>query len=96
MITGDDIENLASLARITVTEEEKDVLAHDLESILGYVSDVQDAVSSTDTKEKKAGKLRNVMREDRSAHEKGIHTEALLREVPQREGNYVKVKKILP
>ncbi len=35
------------------------------------------------------------MREDGVGHDSGIHTEALLSAVPAREGNYLKVKKIL-
>ncbi len=37
----------------------------------------------------------NVMREDSNPHESGKYTETLLKAAPQREGQYVKVKKIL-
>jgi len=95
MITDDDIENLANLARISVTDEEKHALAKDLEAILAYVSDIKEPASAVGVDEKKIGILKNVMREDGPSHEKGIYTEAILREVPQKEGGYVKVKKIL-
>ncbi len=35
------------------------------------------------------------MREDAFPHESGIHTEALLNNAPEREGMFLKVKKIL-
>ena len=39
--------------------------------------------------------MRNVMREDANPHESGIYTEKMLEQAPAREGNYIKVKKIL-
>ena len=35
------------------------------------------------------------MREDDNPHAGGIYTEAVLNEAPEREGDYIKVKKIL-
>ena len=37
----------------------------------------------------------NVMREDVNPHESGLYTEKILEQAPTREGNYIKVKKIL-
>jgi len=98
-----DIEHLAKLSRIEIPEEEKESLSKDLENILGHVGQIQSASASlgrdgevTGEKTKKtAGKLRNVMREDKNPHEPGIYTEKILKEAPEREGDYVKVKKIL-
>ena len=44
----------------------------------------------------KKQEVRNVMREDGPAHETGAYSEALLKEAPAREGDAVRVKKILP
>jgi len=88
-----EIEKLSSLARIAITPAEKKKLQGEIESILDYISEIQE-VSSGETKPE-VGALYNVFREDTDAHEPGIHTEKLLHEVPQREGEHVKVKKIL-
>lgn len=93
MINKEDIEKYANLSRIKISDEEKDQLYNDFESILAYVSEIQ-SVSCGDAKSEMAS-LRNVFREDVNPHESGMYTEALLAEVPQREGEYVKVKKIL-
>lgn len=88
-----DVEHLAGLARIAVSDEEKKILQHDLEEILGYISQIKDATAELGAFV--VGGLRNVMREDGEQHESGVFTEAILAQVPARDGNRVSVKKIL-
>lgn len=88
-----DVEHLAGLARIAVSEEEKKILQHDLEEILAYVSQVKEV--GFDVGAPEAGELRNVMREDSEPHESGKFTEDILAQAPAREGNRISVKKIL-
>lgn len=124
MITREEIENLASLARIELGDEEKKNLQKDVGAILEYVSQINphtkngiaknSFAASTppilDAPEKAAltntpfspqqndavfGVGVNVMREDGEPHESGLYTEKLLSAAPQREGQYIKVKKIL-
>lgn len=94
MIEMKDIEKLAALARIRVTDEEKESLRKDIDSVLAYVDQVKQAsLALGDTKD--AGVIRNVMREDSEPHETGAFTKELIEESPKKEGDYVKVKKIL-
>lgn len=94
-----EIEKLANLARIKFSEEEKKELGKDIESILGYVSEIQKVSLDISTKVKplslQGSDICNVMREDTEPHKSGIYTEKILNEAPKREGDYVKVKKIL-
>jgi aspartyl-tRNA(Asn)/glutamyl-tRNA(Gln) amidotransferase subunit C len=90
----EDIERLATLARIELTETEAVSFAEDISSILGYVSEIKDITGGKDA-EKVVGALYNVMREDGEPHAGGLYTEDLLDAAPEREGQYVKVKKIL-
>ncbi len=94
MISLKDIEKLADLSRIALAPEEMESLRKSMDSILGYVEQVN-KVSADAGSEKKTGLLRNIMREDSNPHESGIYTEALASAAPKREGDYVKVKKIL-
>lgn len=94
MIRTEDVEKLARLSRLALTDDEKESLRKDMDSILEYVAEVQ-KVSANMATEKKVEMLRNVMRDDTHPHESGIFTEVLLSAAPQREGQYVKVKKIL-
>ena len=89
-----DIEHLAKLARIGITDAEADALSHDITEILGYVNTIQE-ITADRVEEKKVGPLHSVMREDGEPHEPGIYTEKLLAAAPERHGRYVKVKKII-
>jgi aspartyl-tRNA(Asn)/glutamyl-tRNA(Gln) amidotransferase subunit C len=93
MIGKSDIDKLATLSRIEISESEKEILEKDMESILGYVSQIKEAISEMPAKE--AGELRNVMREDKNPHPPGVYTEEIMDEVPEKENGYVKVKQIL-
>jgi aspartyl-tRNA(Asn)/glutamyl-tRNA(Gln) amidotransferase subunit C len=90
----EDIEHLAKLSRIALTDEETESLAADITSILGYVSDIEE-ITGSDLGEKKVGALFNVMREDVNPHAPDVYTEDILSEAPERDGRYVQVKKIL-
>ena len=95
MIDRSDLENLAQLARLELKEEEKDKLQKDLESILGYVSEL-DKVNISDSNISAGHALvTNVVRPDDSANETGANKEILLEEAPARSGDFVKVKPVL-
>ena len=93
----DEIEKLARLTRLAVSESEAVSFAKDIEKILEYVSVIQDVSSEKrsfrDAPVKDA--LYNVMREDITPHESGAYTEALMNEIPEKENGFMKVKKIL-
>ena len=88
-----DIENLAKLCRIELSGEEKEELMKEMDSILGFVDQIQE-VKTEDLKVEE-GDLRNIMREDENPYIGGEFSEDLLAEAPNREGDYIKVKKIL-
>ena len=92
MISNDDIKHLAKLSRIEITEEETEKMTSEIDSILGYVGQINN-VSAEEKREVPVH--RNVMREDETTHEPDEFTEKLLSNAPQREGRYLKVKKIL-
>lgn len=94
MVTINEIEKLATLSRIEFSKEEIEEMTKDIGSILGYVDQINNA-SFESTSEKGVSAIHNVMRSDELPHESGINTEALLSSAPKREGEYVKVKKIL-
>lgn len=91
----DDIEHLASLARIKLTEAELINFENELPKILGYVS-VVNKIAATDTDtEPVVGARYNVLRKDVVTNEPGQYTEDLLKEMPATEKGFLKVKKIL-
>ena len=98
MISKEEVEELAQLARLELTQEEKIGLQKDISNILDYMGQVS-GVAVAKTKNI-VPLLHNVMREDKPYDEKtGIPTlgkrEALLEALPRREGDYNVVRKII-
>jgi len=94
MISKEDTEKLADLARIELQEEEKVKLAGEMEAILGYVSQVS-SVAGDSSGEIEVGDNYNVWREDGNATPPGTYSKELIAEFPESLDNYLKVKKIL-
>ncbi len=89
---------LAKLARIEIGDEEAEGLSHEFDAILEYVVEVKKAQNlkvSPLVSDSQGETLKNVLREDREPHEAGFYTEKILAQSPMREGDYLKVKKIL-
>ncbi|MEI6296371.1 MAG: Asp-tRNA(Asn)/Glu-tRNA(Gln) amidotransferase subunit GatC [bacterium] len=92
MITIKEIEKLAELGRIELTEEEKTKMQTDLGSILDYVSQLKDAPVVEYAGDKKHI---NVFREDIEAHDSGEYTDAILKNAPKIKDGYVVVKQVM-
>lgn len=93
MIEEEAVKKLGELARIPLSDSEAKMLARDIESILEYVGEV-DKVRK-EKAEPQPGAVYNVLREDTTPHESGVYTENLLKEAPDAQDGYIKVKKIL-
>lgn len=92
MISKTDIEKLANLSRLALTEPEKDSFSNEIGAILGYVGNINSLVSNESVQKHEH---KNVLRDDVVVHGTGEYTERLLNSAPEREGSFVKVKKIL-
>jgi aspartyl/glutamyl-tRNA(Asn/Gln) amidotransferase C subunit len=94
-VTKDEVKKLADLARIELSDREVTKLQGEIDSIISYI----DTIRKVQLPEKPEGSvyldIENVMREDGVPHETGIHTDRLLAQVPRKEKNFLKVKKIL-
>jgi aspartyl-tRNA(Asn)/glutamyl-tRNA(Gln) amidotransferase subunit C len=96
MITKEEVFTLADLARIEVADDEVESIRQKMEGVLEYVSEVQGLSSeSAFSGMPETGEHRNVLREDAEPHETGKYTDSIIKNAPDKEGNYVKVKKIL-
>ena len=93
----EEVVKLSTLARVEISDTEAESLSHEFESILKYVANIKDTVGETEAGVPKSGDLalKNIFRADENPHESGIFTEAILKEAPAREGDYIKVKKII-
>lgn len=94
MISMQELENLAKLSRIKLTDEDKTSLVKEFDSILGYVDQLKKAPVNMDT-ESRVGAVKNVMRSDAASVISVENRERLLQEAPKREGDFVAVKKMI-
>lgn len=94
MISKTEVKKLAELARIDLTEMEEERLAHEMGAILDYVGQIKSVVGEAADK-KTALEIYNILREDQNPTESGAHSKELIAEFPDKQGDYLKVKKIL-
>jgi aspartyl-tRNA(Asn)/glutamyl-tRNA(Gln) amidotransferase subunit C len=94
MITLKELEHLATLARIELTEDDKKSLIKEFDSILGYVDQLKKVDVSLDAAGR-VGAVKNVMRPDVTDTVSPEDRERLLDEAPYREGDFIAVKKII-
>lgn len=94
MIRKDDIDKLSSLARIAISSEEKEAFFAEIDSILSYVSHIEDVSSKLEDNILIGPK--NVLRNDDTPHETGLFTDKILHEAPDVQDGFIRVKKILP
>lgn len=91
-----DIEKLAELAKIELTDLEKQALLKDLDGILGYVKQIQEVKVEEVEPEYKN---KNVWREDLADGSIKNGTkflpEEIIKQFPDSQDGFVKVKKIL-
>ena len=95
MVTAEDVKKLADLARIDLTGEEQTKLQHDMESILGYVSELSQVEVPEGEESVGTALVENVMRPDTNSYDPGVFTDDILAQAPDQAGNFIKVKQIL-
>jgi aspartyl/glutamyl-tRNA(Asn/Gln) amidotransferase C subunit len=87
-----DVENLAELVRIELSEEEKREALKDMERILGYVKQIEEAKVPEDISADYS--IKNAWREDET--EDWDFSAGLIKDqFPDSQDGFVKVKKIL-
>ncbi len=94
MITVQEIEKLANLARIRLEEDEKVSLTKEIDSILTYIDQIKKATVDVDFTPI-PGAVHNIFRDDIPTSTSSTDRENILNEAPYREGDFVAVKKII-
>ena len=92
-ITKKDVEHVAKLARLRLTEEEKEKFGKQLSEVLEYVEKLNELDTTRIEPTSHVVALKNVMREDEV--KPSLPAEEVLRNAPDREGKYFKVPKII-
>ena len=92
-ISADDVRKVAKLARLNLPDDKIATYTGQLESILGYVSQLEQVDTTGVPETTRAVEVTNVTRQD------GVNPspvrEEILNQAPQREGDFFRVPKIL-
>jgi aspartyl-tRNA(Asn)/glutamyl-tRNA(Gln) amidotransferase subunit C len=94
-VNKEQILNLAKLARLELTDAEVDKYATEIGSILGYVEQINSAVSNAKSDTIETSGDRNIFREDINPDSPETHTDLILACAPHTKDNFIKVQKIL-
>ncbi len=92
MITVKDVEHVAKLARLELTDAEKELYTKQLGDVLKYVEQMNEVDTSDVKPMTQVVDFCNVMREDVPNLE--ISKEALMSNAPEEENGFFKVPKI--
>ena len=92
-ISADDVRKVAKLARLNLPDDKIATYTGQLESILGYVSQLEQVDTTGVPETTRAVEVTNVTRQD------GVDPtpvrEEILNQAPQRQGDFFRVPKIL-
>lgn len=91
--TEKEVEHIASLARINLSQKEKEKMAEDLGSILDYVNKLGEVDTQGVEPTAQVTGLENVFREDKNPIPAG-EDEKLINQFPYKKDNYLKVKPV--
>ena len=92
MITTKDVEHVAKLARLELTEAEKEMFTHQLGDVLAHVEKMNEVDTNGVEPMNHPIDFVNVMREDNKIYENT--REELMSNAPDVEGEFFKVPKI--
>ena len=89
-----DVENLAELARLDISQVEKESLIKDFEGILGYVQQIESVVIDEEVISGNEYAPHNAWREDEEVV-RDFSLDSIKEQFPEAQGDFLKVKKIL-
>lgn len=92
-ISKEEVERVAKLARLLVSEEEKDVLASQLSSILTYVGKLNELNTEGVEPLSHVIDIKNVFREDKTRE--SLSQDLALSNAPEKKDGFFRVPKII-
>jgi len=96
MISKEEVQRIAKLARLELTEQETEKMQKDLSAILDYVDILKKVPAAAKTKAGKASnELLNVMRGDEVQVKDANLAGDLVNAAPDKKDGYIKVKQVL-
>jgi aspartyl-tRNA(Asn)/glutamyl-tRNA(Gln) amidotransferase subunit C len=94
MISREEVQHIAKLARLELSEQEIEKMQEELSSVLDYIEKLKEVDISGIESKVRATDLENVMRKDKADNVDPAISEKLLDEAPSKKGNHIKVKSV--
>jgi aspartyl-tRNA(Asn)/glutamyl-tRNA(Gln) amidotransferase subunit C len=95
MISKEQVEHIAKLARIELTEKEKEKFSIELSLILDYIDKLNQVDTAKIESISQVTGLKNEFRSDESKIRNQEIRDRIIEEAPAKKGDYFKVPKIL-
>ncbi|MBI4812203.1 Asp-tRNA(Asn)/Glu-tRNA(Gln) amidotransferase subunit GatC [Candidatus Falkowbacteria bacterium] len=94
-LSKEQIQHIANLARLELTNEELEKYGGQLSAVLDYIDQLKEVdVSGAEPTAQVTG-LQNIFREDKVENWNEEEIEAALRDAPAREHRFIKVKRVI-
>ena len=94
-VSSGDVKKLAELSRLALTDEEVEKLRTEIDAIVDYINAVQKVPMPEGVTPNPHLDITNVMRDDTDPHDGGKFTKEIVAQLPDKDGDYLRVKKIL-
>jgi len=95
MITKEEVQHIAKLARLGLTEKEIEKFQKELSSILDYIEKLKEVDISGIEPTSHSILLENIMRNDKESEKRKVQSVKLLELAPEVKEGYLKVKSVL-
>lgn len=95
MINKKEVEHIAKLARLGLSQEEINKFQKELSKILDYITKLEEVDISSVEPTSHSILLENIKREDETKPQKTETKRELIKAAPQEKERYIKVKSIL-
>lgn len=94
-LSKDEIQHIAKLARLELTDEELKKYGGQLSAVLNYIDQLKEVgVKGVEPTAQVTG-MENVLRDDKVKDWDEAEIEAALKDAPEREGRFIKVKRVI-
>jgi len=94
-LSAEEVKKIAHLARLELTDDEVKTYGEQLSSVLEYINQLKEVdVADVEPTAQVSG-LTNVMRDDVAEPWPDDEIAAALAQAPQREGKFIKVKRVM-
>ena len=95
-VSKKDIEHIAKLARLGLTEKERGKYSRELSGILNYIDKLNEVETENIEPTSQVTGLASVFRKDENPHPVDPEKiKSIISQAPEREGNFIKTKTIL-